>query len=84
MLCLSGLILSHPLVWCYPCGRMPGSEAVIKRTRRFASLASCGAPICLVGSRCERLPLSLMVITSDKQDKCEVISSAGRSDGGWI
>lgn len=35
----------------------------------------------LVGSRCERLPLSLMVITSDKQDKCEVGSPAGRSEG---
>lgn len=33
----------------------------------------------LVGSRCECLPLSLMVITRDKQDKCEVISPAGRS-----
>lgn len=34
----------------------------------------------LAGSRCERLPLSLMVITSDKQDKCEVIAPAGRSE----
>lgn len=53
---------------------------MLKRTRRFASLASCGDPICHPSwSRCERLPLSLMVITSDKQDKCEVISPAGRS-----
>lgn len=36
------------------------------------------------GSRCELLPLSLMVITSNKQDKWEVISPAGRSEGdGW-
>lgn len=54
---------------------------MMKRTRRFASLASCGDPICSSrGSRCELLPLSLMVITSDKQDKCEVIAPAGRSE----
>lgn len=42
---LFGLILPASLGWC-PWGRVPGSDPVMKRTRRFASLASCGDPVC--------------------------------------
>lgn len=65
-----------------PRGEVPGSEAAMKRTGdlHLWPPVETGSAV-LVGSRCERLPLSLMVITSDKQDKCEVISPAGRSEG---